>query len=115
MVVRRPGADNAAYQRALCQAEAACRAAPDVADYLTTLGAAYCRMGKYQEAVAALEKSLPMYSSSGFDARDLYFLAMCHYRLGNAAKARECFHAPRMRTSGSRTPIEGRIVGIPAA
>jgi tetratricopeptide (TPR) repeat protein len=91
MVVRRPGADNAAYQRALRQAEAACRAAPDVADYLTTLGAAYCRMGKYREAVAVLEKSLPMYSSSGFDARDLYFLAMCHGRLGNAAKARECF------------------------
>jgi hypothetical protein len=90
-VVRQPGADTSTYQRALRQAEAACRAAPDVADYLTTLGAAYCRMGKYREAVAALEKSLPMYCSSGFDAWDLYFLAMCHGRLGNGAKARECF------------------------
>ena len=94
-VVRQPGTDTATYQRALCQAEAACRAAPDVADYLTTLGAAYYRVGKYPDAVAALEKSLPTNASSGGDAWDLYFLAMCHYRLGNAAKARECFECAK--------------------
>src|SRR5262249_29638537 len=90
-VVRQPGVDTAMYQRALRHAEAACRAAPDVADYLTTLGAAYYRVGKYLEAVAALEKGLPMYSSSGFYTWNLYFLAMCHGRLGHAAKAREYF------------------------
>ena len=90
-VVRLPGADAAAYQRALRQAEAACRLAPNYANYVNTLGVAYYRLGKYPEAVAALEKSLPGDASGGLDANDLYFLAMCHYRLGNAAKARECF------------------------
>src|SRR5262249_48091679 len=76
-VVRQPGADVAAYQRALRQAEAACRLAPHLAAYRRTLGVAYYRVGKYREAVAALEKSLLGNASSGNDAIDLYFLAMC--------------------------------------
>jgi len=88
-VVRMPGADAAAYQRALRQAEAACRLATSAA-YLNTLGVAYYRVGKYPEALATLAKSLPGHSK-GVDANDLYFLAMCHYRLGKAAKAREYF------------------------
>ena len=74
----------------LCLAQAACRAAPDFADFINTLGVAYYRAGKYREAVAALEKSLPEDTTNGVDACDLYFLAMCHYRLGDAAKVREC-------------------------
>jgi tetratricopeptide (TPR) repeat protein len=46
---------------------------------------------KYTEAVAALEKSLPGNATSGLDASNLHFLAMCHYRLGNVANAREYF------------------------
>jgi tetratricopeptide (TPR) repeat protein len=90
-VVRQSGMEAAAYQRALRQAEAACRVAPDNFHYVNTLGVAYYRVGKYAEAVATLEKSLPGHFASGGDANDLYFLAMCHYQLGNAAKARECF------------------------
>jgi WD40 repeat protein/serine/threonine protein kinase len=56
-VVRRTGADAAAFQQALRQAEAACRLFPDNADYLTTLGVAHYRVGKYQEAVQALTRS----------------------------------------------------------
>jgi predicted NACHT family NTPase len=56
-VVRQPGADAAAYQRALRQAEAACRLAPDNANYLNTLGVAYYRVGKYPEALQALTRS----------------------------------------------------------
>jgi hypothetical protein len=88
-VVREPGADAAAYQRALRQAQAACRAAPDIAGFINTLGVAYYRLGQYAEAIAALEKSRSQEEPSGSDAGDLYFLAMCHYRLGNATKARE--------------------------
>jgi tetratricopeptide (TPR) repeat protein len=91
IVVREPGAGAAAYQGALGQAEAACRLAPNDADYLCTLGVAYYRVGKYREAVTTLEKSLPRPSSRGADSCDLYFLALCHHRLGNAAKAQECF------------------------
>jgi tetratricopeptide (TPR) repeat protein len=90
VIVSRPGADVGAYQRALRLAQAACGAAPDFANYINTLGVAYYRTGQYAEAVAALEKSLLDDTTSGNDACDLYFLAMCHYRLGNAAKAREC-------------------------
>jgi tetratricopeptide (TPR) repeat protein len=90
-VVRQPGADAASYQQALGQAEAVCRLAPHLADYRNTLGVAYYRVGKYPEAIAALEKSLSGHIPSGRDAIDLYFLAMCHYRLGNAANAREGF------------------------
>jgi tetratricopeptide (TPR) repeat protein len=91
LAARQPGADAAVYQQALCQAEAACRLAPDLAAYRSTLGVAYYRVGKYREAVATLEKSLPGDAANGLDASDLYFLALCHYRLGDAAKARECF------------------------
>jgi WD40 repeat protein len=90
-VVRRPGADAAAYQLALRQAEAACRLAPNVPGYINTLGVAYYRVGKYAEAVAALEKCLPEHGSKGIEAYDLYFLAVCHHQLGNAATAQECF------------------------
>jgi tetratricopeptide (TPR) repeat protein len=108
IVVREPGADAAAYQRALRQAEAACRLAPNDADYLVTLGVAYYRVGKYPEAVATLEKSLPRLSSRGADACDLYFLALCHHRLGNAAKAQECFERAKdsQQRNAARLPWE---------
>jgi tetratricopeptide (TPR) repeat protein len=57
MVVCEPGADPAAYQRALCQAEAACRLAPDNSYNLNTLGVAYYRVGKYPEALQTLTHS----------------------------------------------------------
>jgi Ricin-type beta-trefoil lectin domain-like len=47
-------------------------------------------VGKYPEALAALEKSRLGHVSNGVDAGDLYVLAMCHYRLGDAAKAWNC-------------------------
>jgi WD40 repeat protein/serine/threonine protein kinase len=99
-VVRQPGLETAAYQQALRQAEAACRLAPEDADMLNTLGVAYYRVGKYSEALAALEKSRLGHVSNGVDAGDLYFLAMCYYRLGNAAKARDCLE--RAKSSHQR-------------
>jgi hypothetical protein len=41
VIVSRPSGDAAAYQRALRLAQAACRAAPDFADFINTLGVAY--------------------------------------------------------------------------
>src|SRR5262249_23121656 len=47
-VVRRPGADASAYERALRQAETACHLGQDNLNSLNTLGVAYYRVGKYQ-------------------------------------------------------------------
>src|SRR5262249_9351672 len=56
-VVRQPGVDAATYQRALRQAEAACRLVPDEGECLLTLGVAYYRVGKYPEALQTLTRS----------------------------------------------------------
>ena len=54
-----------------------------------TLGVAYYRAGRYQDAIVALAKSLSR-SDPGMDAYDLYFLAMCHFRLSDKTKASNC-------------------------
>jgi tetratricopeptide (TPR) repeat protein len=52
-----------------------------------TLGAAYCRAGQFQEAIALLEKNTRL-SSDTYLPFDLYFLAMSWHDLRDAAKAR---------------------------
>jgi hypothetical protein len=54
-----------------------------------TLGVALYRTGRFREAVSVLEKDLEAGTGSQ-DAFDLFFLAMAHHQLGDAAKAKEC-------------------------
>jgi WD40 repeat protein len=65
--------------------------AQDEADFnlFNTLGVAYYRAGRYQDAIIALEKSLSK-TDPGLDAYDLYFLAMCRCRLGDKTNALSC-------------------------
>jgi tetratricopeptide (TPR) repeat protein len=77
-------------ERALPLAEKAVELAPTESMYRNTLGVVLYRLGRYADARAALEKSLEL-GKGDWDAFDLFFLAMCHHHLGDAAKAKECF------------------------
>jgi Flp pilus assembly protein TadD len=46
------------------------------------------RNGQFREAIASLEKSR---SDPKHDPYNLFFLAMCHHQLGDAARARDCY------------------------
>jgi tetratricopeptide (TPR) repeat protein len=48
------------------------------------------RNDRFAEAVPILEKSLEA-SKGKSDAFDLFFLALCHHRLGDAARAKDCY------------------------
>jgi hypothetical protein len=77
-------------QRALRLARRAVELTPAQGIYLNTLGVAQYRAGQYAGAVATLEQSLAI-GKGGFDAFDLFPLAMAHHWLGHRAVARECF------------------------
>jgi tetratricopeptide (TPR) repeat protein len=76
--------------QALALAEKAVRLTPQQWMYHNTLGVVLYRLGRYAEAVKPLSASLA-HAAAESAAYDLYFLAMCHHRLGDAAKAKDCF------------------------
>jgi tetratricopeptide (TPR) repeat protein len=63
---------------------------PGDAGALNTLGVIHYRSGRYDEAIAALERSMAAESGRS-DGFDLFFLAMAHHRLGHREAARACF------------------------
>jgi serine/threonine protein kinase/WD40 repeat protein len=77
-------------EEALRLAKNAVRLAPKEHNYLNTLGVAYYRLGKWKEAEATLQDAVKVDTGKAV-AWDQFFLAMCYQRLGQPAKARECF------------------------
>jgi WD40 repeat protein/tetratricopeptide (TPR) repeat protein len=84
--------DNRDPARAVELARKAVQLAPQDAMIRDTLGVALCRAGRYQEAIAELGKSLETGKGDGQNSPfDLFTLALCHARLGDQAKASDCF------------------------
>jgi serine/threonine protein kinase/WD40 repeat protein len=76
--------------KALKLIQEAVKLRPNDTTFLNTLGVVQYRNGKYKDAVLTLEKSLAA-SKGESDGFDLFVLAMCHAKLGDAAKAKDCF------------------------
>jgi tetratricopeptide (TPR) repeat protein len=74
--------------KALPLAQKAVRMAPENRNYRNTLGVVYYRLGQWDAAVETLQRS---FQNSKSEAHDLFFLAMCYQRLGEPAKARQCY------------------------
>jgi Flp pilus assembly protein TadD len=77
-----------AADKAVTFATRAVRLAPDDTIYLNTLGVAYYRHGRFDEAIPHLRRSL---RGAFSPAHDLFFLAMCYRKLEDRAKAQDCY------------------------
>src|SRR5262249_22195584 len=77
-------------REALPQARRAVELSGGSSDFLNTLGIALYRSGLYQDAIAALKKSYEE-NLAGLPPFDLFPLAACHHRLGEAAKGKEVY------------------------
>jgi tetratricopeptide (TPR) repeat protein len=77
-------------EAALPLAENAMRLESGSAYFRNTLGVAYYRAGRYREAVEVLRPNLQGQWDRAL-AYDLYVLAMSHHRLGETARARDCY------------------------
>jgi serine/threonine protein kinase/WD40 repeat protein/Tfp pilus assembly protein PilF len=90
--------------RALALARKAVSLQPGQWQYRNTLGVVYYRLGDYPNARANLEQSLQ--DSAGETAAfDLFFLAMCYQRTGDAAKARDCYDRAQRWLAEHRTTL----------
>jgi len=89
-VVARPGADAAAVNRALQQAQRATELAPTNPDYVNTLGVAQFRAGQFVDAVATLMRAEELYakSANGPQPADWAVIAMAQSKLGKPDDAK---------------------------
>ncbi|MGH7172371.1 MAG: hypothetical protein ACRELG_19005 [Gemmataceae bacterium] len=85
------------------------------ATYHNTLGVALYRVGQFADAVPVLERSLREGKGQA-DAFDLFFLAMCHHRLGDAAKAKDCRDraATWFQQHKAKLPVRGWVEELTA-
>jgi WD40 repeat protein len=75
--------------QALSEARKAVELEPKQPLYVNTLGVTLYYAGQYADAIPVLERSLREQKGKA-DAYNLFFLAMCHHRLGDAVKGKDC-------------------------
>ena len=96
------------------QSEAACRLIPDEADFLTFLGLAQYRVGRYREAVATLTQAdrihRDYWNGSPFP-KDLAFLALARHRCGQTDQARAILGELRETVKRPQWVREGHMLG----
>src|SRR5262249_31851840 len=73
---------------------------------LHTLGVVYYRLGQWDRAIATLEHSL---KSSQCPPNELFFLALARLKLGDRAKARECYDQAVAWIKGREKSLEPRV------
>jgi tetratricopeptide (TPR) repeat protein len=76
--------------RALPLSEKAIRLTPTNGDYRNTRGVVFYRLGRFDAAVDDLQRAIQD-NKGAATADDLFFLAMAYHRLGEDAKARDCY------------------------
>jgi WD40 repeat protein/tetratricopeptide (TPR) repeat protein len=89
-------------------AQRAVELVPNEARYVNTLGVAQYRTGQWVEARAALERSLAL-GDGRWDAFDLFFLAMCHHKLGQPEQAKDCFDRAVSWVAGRKGLFPGHV------
>jgi serine/threonine protein kinase/WD40 repeat protein len=75
--------------KALTLVRKAIKLTPEDCKFFNTRGVVHYRLGQYPQAVEWLERSLREANGQAA-AFNLFFLAMCHAKRGDAAKARNC-------------------------
>jgi Tfp pilus assembly protein PilF len=110
-VVKLPKQEPDAYQLALRRIRRACELHPEDTHLLNTFGVALYRVGAYDEALRALERSdrMNLTRNKESEPSDLAFLAMTCHRLGKGARAqtyltrlREVLQTPRWANDRER-------------
>src|SRR5690606_37693499 len=80
-------------QRAAKIADTLIAAKPHVGEYWITRGIAYYRLGRHQDAIDAIEKSMPLVKYYQDSAHALFFLAMARHKLNQTDAARKQYDA----------------------
>ena len=65
--------------------------APDVADFLNTLGAAYISSKAWQAAADSLHKANGLHGAVLYRSANAFFLAIAHWHLGHTTQARDWY------------------------
>jgi WD40 repeat protein/Flp pilus assembly protein TadD len=76
--------------KALPLAQRAVRLSTSDSNYHHTLGVVYYRLGQFELAISSLQSAIRL-RTDGATANELFFLAMCHQRLGQAEQARQAY------------------------
>ncbi len=82
--------DSRMAKQAVEWAELATTLKPNIARYENTLGVAYYRAGRWEEAIEALERAEKLTPGKDF-AHNTFFIAMARWHLGDHATARRLY------------------------